>query len=260
MRAKATAGASSPAAPGGFIGVRSPVYVTKSLFERLQEWLRQEDNPIRRLSTHAIWRCFVYIDNSDFSKYLPGQEVLIINSIVRIVKDAKLWNSPRSKEARAALEAMMCIGDGYIFVLNHPIDATYFAAHLAQLVETLVARDATPVEFHFRMGVHFGPVYCFWDPGRNDWNYIGEGINGGQRVLGAIGKETDDVLFMSGQVRQALTSQDQGSSPIAEILSCLQNRGRKADKHGNLWRVYEVNHTQLTSMGLPQYVYTVENL
>jgi hypothetical protein len=29
------------------------------------------------------------------------------------------------------------------------------------------------------------------------------------------------------------------------ILGDAHNRGRKADKHGNPWRVYEVNHTNL---------------
>jgi hypothetical protein len=95
--------------------------------------------------------------------------------------------------------------------------------------------------------VHYGPVYSFWDPGRKDWNDIGDGINGGQRVLAAVGKETDDVVFISGEVRQQLTAMDRGDSPYPQILAALHNRGRKADKHGNPWRVYEVNHTGLTS-------------
>ena len=49
-----------------------------------------------------------------------------------------------------------------------------------------------------------GPVYTFWDTGRGAWNYIGEGINGGNRVLGVIGKDQDDVVFVSAEVRQEL--------------------------------------------------------
>jgi class 3 adenylate cyclase len=150
----------------------------------------------------------------------------VINSIVGIVGQQSLWAGGPGK-ALAALEARMCIGDGYIFVLKDPMHAVYFAAYLAHLIEVLVARKITPVEFHFRMGVHVGPVYCFWDPGRENWNYIGDGINGGQRVLGAIGKETDDVLFISVQVRQALTASDKGDSPYRQILAALQNRGRR---------------------------------
>jgi class 3 adenylate cyclase len=188
----------------------------------------------------------VYLDVSDYSKYPPGQQVLVINSIVRIVKEFDFWNMGCAIEAYQAVDGMICIGDGYIFVIKDPVTAAYFAAHLAYLIEALVARRHLPVPFHFRMGAHRGPVYSFWDPGRNNWNYIGEGINGGQRVLSAIGKDADDVLFVSGQMREALTAQDNGYSPCRQILSALHNRGRRADKHGNLWRVYEVNHTDLT--------------
>ena len=113
------------------------------------------------------------------------------------------------------------------------------------------------------MGVHVGEVYCFWDLGRGqqrnsddektddektddeirgDWNYIGDGINGGNRVLSAIGKGTDDVLFISGAVRKKLMD-----SPFTndkkDLIDNLHNRGRRKDKHGKPWRVYEVNHT-----------------
>ncbi len=122
------------------------------------------------------------------------------------------------------------------------------------------------------MGVHVGPVFCFWDWGRGgqqqaatvvetsealerteggDWNYIGEGINGGQRVLAAVGKETDDVLFISGSVKQELTARDDGAMPCRLILTSLLNRGRKADKHNRFWCVYEVNHTALIGAAMP---------
>jgi class 3 adenylate cyclase len=140
---------------------------------------------------------------------------------------------------------MLCLGDGYIFVFRSPMHATYFAAHLAALMEMLVARGLIPVEIHFRMGVHVGPVYCFWDPGRNGWNYIGEGINGGQRVFSAIGRETDDILFISSQVRQALLASSEEEPTARLILANAQNKGRRLDKHGNAWRAYEVNHTNL---------------
>ncbi len=175
-----------------------------------------------------------------------------------------------------AVEAMLCIGDGYIFVLKDPKHAVYFAAWLASLMEARVARHSEPVDFHFRMGVHFGPVYCFWDWGRGgpedpskplirpdtmernergDWNFIGEGINGGQRVLAAAGKNTDDVLFISGEVRRALTAEDDGSEPCRSILDSLVNRGRHNDKHGRAWRLYEVSHTKLCGKALPSDVY-----
>src|SRR5262249_23098152 len=132
-----------------------------------------------------------------------------------------------------------------------PLDGTYFAAYLAELIETLIAHDKLPVEFHFRMGVHVGKVYCFWDPGRKGWNFIGEGINGGNRVLAAVGKEQDDVVFISGQVRKALLAVRQSHHLAPNILRCLINRGRKEDKHKNHWRVYELNHTALCGKEMP---------
>jgi hypothetical protein len=208
----------------------------------------------------------VYVDVSDFSRHRPGQQALIVGALVSMVREWSYWNMGAALDAWHDLEAMLCIGDGYIFVLKDVVLATYFAAHLAQLIEVRVACRQVPVEFHFRMGVHVGPVYYLWDWGRGgrqgtgtvwevdgrlertevgDWNYIGDGINGGQRVLAAVGKDADDVLFVSGQVRQALTARDDGTMPCRRILDCLSNRGRRADKHNNFWRVYEVNHTRL---------------
>jgi hypothetical protein len=113
------------------------------------------------------------------------------------------------------------------------------------------------------VGVHTGPVYCFWDWGRGgketpptavseedqhkrweigDWNYIGDGINGGQRVLAAAGKDSDDVVFLSGQVKRKLTAYPGELAECRLILDNLNNRGRKEDKHKNFWRIYEVNY------------------
>jgi hypothetical protein len=245
LQAVALPPGSGPTAPGGVTARPSNVFVTRRLFDDMQNRLAQEDDPIRRLSTCTIDRCFVYIDISDFSKYPPGQEVLIVNSILGVTEEPRYWTPGPALQAWHAVETKMCIGDGYIFVLRDPMLAVYFAAYLAQVLEVMVARRRMPVDFHFRMGVHIGPVYSFWDPGQKDWNYIGDGINGGQRVLSAIGKETDDVLFISGQVRQALTANNDDGDPYPRILASLQNRGRRADKHGMPWRVYEVNHSQL---------------
>jgi class 3 adenylate cyclase len=231
----------------GYGRKHSNVYVTQDLFTRINNSLNNEDSGIRRVSTWPISRSFVYLDVSDFSKFTPEDEVLVINSIVRMVDDKTIWSGMIVSDARESLESQICIGDGYIFVLRDPTDATYFAAHLAQVIETSVAQETIPVAFHFRMGVHHGPVYTFWDPGRRNWNYIGDGINGGQRVLSAAGKDTDDVLFISGDVRQAITALRVQGGHHERILSCLQNRGRKKDKHENWWRVYEVNHSDLTA-------------
>jgi class 3 adenylate cyclase len=256
---RAVAGGEGSTSADGLAGVSSNVWVTRKLYHQFDSELLDEKGTVRRLSTWPIRRSFVYIDVSDFSQYRGGEQALIITSLVSIVFNRSYWNNPFAAFGRCDLEAMLCIGDGYIFVFRDSLAATCFAAWLAELVELLVARKGVPIEFHFRIGVHVGPVLCFWDWGRGvqvgtdetygysggDWNYIGDGINGGQRVLAAIGKETDDVLFLSGEVRQELLARDDGSDPCRKVLNSLRNKGRRADKHGKLWRVYEVNHSDL---------------
>jgi class 3 adenylate cyclase len=232
----------------GLVGTESSLWVPEPLDQLLAEELDDEASDLRRLSNWPIRRTFVFVDISDFSKYRPGQQALMVTALTGIVRRHDFWSGgPFAERALEDLEAMLCVGDGYIFVFTDSAHATYFAANLASLIEMLVARALVPVEIHFRMGVHVGPVYCFWDPGREDWNYIGEGINGGQRVLSVIGRETDDVLFISSRVRQELLASSDEGCAARLILANAQNKGRRLDKHSNPWRVYEVNHTNLMS-------------
>jgi class 3 adenylate cyclase len=235
----------------GIVGEESSLWIPEGLDRSFAEDLDDEASDIRRLSTWPIRRAFVYADISDFSSFRPGRQVLMADGLARIARRHDFWDGdPRAERALADLETMLCIGDGYIFVFKDSAHATYFAAHLAALIELLGAKSLLPTEIHFRMGVHVGPVYCFWDLGRNDWNYIGEGINGGQRVMGVIGRETDDVVFISTRVRQDLFASSDEEGPARLILSNTQNRGRRQDKQGQPWRVYEVNHANLISDAL----------
>jgi class 3 adenylate cyclase len=212
--------------------------------------LKNEDSDVRHISSLPVFRTFVYIDVSDFSKYDAGEEALIINSLSAIVYDASMWTGVATRVYRT-FKTMLCIGDGYIFVFDEPVKATLFAGYLAELIEVLVANDELPVNFHFRMGAHVGSVYSFWDPGRAGWNYVGDGINGGNRVLAAVGKAQDDTVFISSQLRTAVQASKSEDFRRSLILTCLTNRGRKADKHGNPWRVYELNHAQLCAADVP---------
>ena len=241
-------------APNGIAGERVSAYVSADLLTKLNGELQREDSPVRCLSSWTVDRAFVYVDISDFSKFAPGQQVLIINSLISVTENAGYWAGPGNDEAALAREhreASLCIGDGYIFAFKSAIAATAFGAYLAVLIETLVAKRLLPVEFHFRIGVHIGPVFRFWDFGRNDWNYVGAGITGGQRVLSAVGKDTDDVVFVSSAVRQRIISENRETTFHRTMRAEMQNRGRRADKHGNPWRIYEVNHTALLAMLLP---------
>jgi hypothetical protein len=198
--------------PGGIVPDISSCqfWVTHKVLEYTRDKVGEEDHEARRVSSLTIERTFVYLDISDFSKHPPGQEGLIINSLVGLVNSRGLWNTGYPFSLFQKFEAMLCIGDGYIFVFKDPVEGTYFGAHLASLIELGVAKGKLPVNFHFRMGVHVGPVYSFWDPGRQNWNYIGEGINGGNRVLSAVGKAQDDVIFVSDNVRQKILARDDG--------------------------------------------------
>lgn len=212
----------------GLVVRRGPL-VTRRLFDDLNKDIWDDKSQVRRSSTRPIERCFVFIDVSDFSKLGSGLQMLVVLSLVRLAEDSAL-------AVMAQPEAKLCIGDGYIYVFKGGVTGTAFAADIANRIEAAVAARSVP-EFHFRIGVHEREVRCFYDPGRKDWNYIGEGINGAQRVLGAIGKDVDDVVFVSAEVRQQILSAD------SELLPHLDNKGRRPDKHGTYWRVYQLNHT-----------------
>ena len=223
-------------------GVRIP----SQIFEEFEQDLRDESSDFRRMSAWPITRAFVYLDISDFSQVDALHQAVVIDSLISLIQEDLHWkNGP--EDWRAGCESKLCIGDGYIFVFDNAVNATWFAAQLADLIEVSVAHSTLPVAFHFRMGVHVGEVYCFWDFGRDDWNYIGEAINGGNRVLSAIGKDTDDVVFVSADVRKSiLANRDESFNQV--LLKAMDNRGRRKDKHGNPWRVYELNHSDLHGM------------
>lgn len=220
------------------------LWVTDALLTILKNQLADEASEIRKLSAIPVTKSFVYLDVSDFSTYDPIEQTLIVNSINQLSSEAPRVAMVNVAEAFQDIEARLCIGDGYIYCFTNPMFATFFAGMLASKIEVAVARGEVPVEFHFRMGIHTGPVYHFWDPGRNDWNYVGDGINGGSRVLEAIGKGADDLVFMSSAVRGHILASRESEIPYREIRKSLINRGRRDDKHGNKWRVYEFNHSQ----------------
>jgi len=241
----------------GLYGELAPLFVSSGLLARLNEELQLADSDVRKLSSWPEEKTFVYFDISDYSKYPAGQQAVIVNSLARMTrKGSELWTSVRGRSAMDALEAALCLGDGYVFVLGNPTAGLMFAANLAALVEAARAHGKLAVPFHFRASVHADPVYRFWDWGRGaqgDWNYIGTGINGGRRVLDAIGPGQDDVLFLSSAVRDKILAAP--NLPDKSLLTqALHNRGRRADKHGNMWRVYEANHTAIVEVTPPTFL------
>ncbi|MGD0464826.1 MAG: hypothetical protein ABSB74_20265 [Tepidisphaeraceae bacterium] len=242
-----------PATESGnsLVGERLPVFVSHILDSRLNELLADENSEIRSLSSWPVEKTFVYVDVSGFSQHPVVDQLLIINSLIQITTDDRFWRlaTEAAMTARKDQEANLCIGDGYIFVFRKPWSAVYFAAHLAALIESMVAHGLL-VDFHFRMSVNTGPVYRFWDkwgagPTDGRWNYVGRGITDGERVLSAIGKEKDDVVFLSADTRTRIMGAQSPDFPMyaRDIPSYLQNRGRQEDKHKTFRRLYELNHT-----------------
>jgi len=200
--------------------------------------LETATSEISKYSTRPIQRAFVYVDISDYSKMPDGLQLLVVRSLIALAERAET-------AASAFAEAKLCIGDGYIYAFDDAVGPVRFAGQLLRQLEADVATKRIP-EFHVRVGVHMGPVRWFWDPGRKDWNYIGDGINGGNRVLGAIGKTTDDVIYVSGQVRQEIqVAAEQGNPNAKQLLGAMLNRGRHEDKHKRMWRVFEYGHAAL---------------
>jgi hypothetical protein len=242
-----------PQNPTGIKGDFSLLWVPSSLFQSLSNVFTTGDerHPLWCVSSRQVKRAFVYLDISRFSKFPPGQEALIINTLVGLLNEPRWWSNHEPAEALNSMEAQLCIGDGYIYVFPDPLKATLFAGWLAELIQQLVPRRTAmgsrglAVAFHFRMGVHYGAVYRFWDPGRRDWNYIGDGINGGNRVLSVIDKKFDDILFVSDAVVDEFIARAPHQGLYANVRECLDSRGCQEDKHGRGWRVFVLNHTRL---------------
>jgi hypothetical protein len=197
----------------------------------------------------AEWRAFFCFDITDFTDYESKEQLQIIESLIKIFQGSKFQNECRERYERIILpEAQLCIGDGYIFVFKDVLSAVWYAACLAAHVEhASVEKELFP--FFFRGGVHWGQVYSFFDPGRKAQNYIGDGINGATRIYEVIGKEIDNIIFISHETRQQLLEAAHKSTELnddwnsaEEMLQFLLNKGRRRDKHKIMWRVYELDH------------------
>jgi hypothetical protein len=230
--------------PDGLIESESPLYVSPNLFKKVNWLLGDELSPVRCLSSWPVNRTFVYFDVSEFSRHPAGHQVFILNAITSTINKHELWTNSACGSALADLEAALCIGDGYIFVFKDARHAAFFAGYLAVLIEQRIARGML-IEFHFRIGVHTGPVFRFWDQiGRQigKWNYVGRGITDAQRVLSAIGAEKDDVVFLSAETRRNIMAYGLPHDHVHQVSRWLQNRGRHKDKHNESRRLYELDH------------------
>jgi len=232
-----------PCPVGGIHLQLTDLSVSTEVLHALSEELQDDTSDVRRLSMWPIERSFVYVDVSDFSKFSTGEQLLVVSTIQRYSEDVhNVFSMGES------LEAKLCIGDGYIFVFTKPEAALLFACCLALHIESTPPTDPSALEFHFRMGVHHGEVNCFWDGGRDDWNYMGDGIVGGKRVLDAGGKNVDDVVYLSVQAERAIRSWQMATE---RVLPNLVNIGRREDKHGEMWRIYQVNHSTVANSTFP---------
>ena len=78
--------------PASGIGpILTKIWVTYDILNKLNAALSDESQEVRRIASVTVQRTFVYVDVSDFSKYKPGQQALIINWLVYIVAQEHWW-------------------------------------------------------------------------------------------------------------------------------------------------------------------------
>jgi len=129
MPTRRTAGLRSP---DGTEPRESKFLVPLEVCDELNKLVKDEDSAVRRISSWPVKRTFVYLDISDFSKFSPTEEALVINSLVNLLQIKALWRTGDSLPLYQAYEALLCIGDGYIFVFKNALVGTRFAALLAR--------------------------------------------------------------------------------------------------------------------------------
>lgn len=231
------------------------IYLKRDVLEKINEEFTSFEGPspaqtrrsadLRSLTDGPMERTFVYLDISDFSTHTQDEQANIIRSLVMLVENDNNWNCKSVwRDLRSHMEAQLCIGDGYIFVFVNPGSAALFAAHLANLIERVTAMKGFDTGFHFRASVHSGEVNRFYDPGRRDWNYVGEGINGGNRVLNAMGKDRDDTVYVSEKLRYDVLNAS-SSALTQSLIDSFTNMGRVKDKHKKPWRVFMMDHMKV---------------
>ncbi len=121
-----------------------------------------------------------------------------------------------------------------------------FAAALACLVDDYSSREKV-MPIHFRIGIDTGKA-CYFRDKIDDknyrWNLVGPGITGAERVLSAMGKDVDDVVYLSDRTRHKIMDLKESNAFAYRSIMHMQNRGRRADKHGQKRRIYELNHIE----------------
>jgi len=228
--------------------------VSERALSEMNEQAGNDRADVRRISNRSINRAFIYLDISDFSTLAPGKQVLVINDLssqvlLRAYLDHDIYQGQRDV---SGLESQICIGDGYILVYRDAALAAKIACSIAADIDVRRARKWLSVPFHYRMSVHWGPVYSFFDPGRKDWNYVGSGINDGHRVLEAIGSRLDDVVYISESVRDEILRGDTSHAPLSGMHGYMTNEGRSKDKHGIPRRLYRMDHTAVAKEHIDQ--------
>ena len=223
------------------------MFAPAQLLGELEKGLINDDSEIRRRSDYPVTRTFVYIDLSDFSQKPMQHQLISIVDLGKVLRSALFagYQPPAATGPLDSLESSLCIGDGYILVYRSAWEACFRACLLAEVIEQLIAKSLI-IDLHFRIAVHTGDVCRFWDavPGAPErWNYVGAGIIDTQRVLDAMGKTQDDVVYISAEARRVAREENERRNTQDPVEQHLINRGRHVDKHGVPHRIYEANHS-----------------
>lgn len=87
--------------PSGVIPEDRPrIWVTRSVFDALQQDILDEDSEVRKITAVPVERTFVYLDISDVSQYPPAQQALAVNALGQIVTDEARWDRTFTRASR----------------------------------------------------------------------------------------------------------------------------------------------------------------
>lgn len=220
------------------------IYVSKPLFASLQKDMKEDDqSDVFRLSQAKLVRTFVYFDISAFSSMSAKNQYYAMTFVTKCLDHFETTYQGYKYETR------LCIGDGYILVFKRPTDACVFASILGVVMDRGEPKRRIGLEINFRIGIHMGKVRCYWDKRlgtKGGWNYVGDAINGGQRIVAMVKDDKlDNAIYISSQVYRVCYpsgTQSRETDLGQKITSCCLNRGTHEDKHHNAWRVYQLNH------------------
>jgi len=198
--------------------------------KQFREELRDLGSEGSRYLFRAENKAVIVVDIAQFTQYSMVEQCLAVSTLLSWIEEIEHpMGYEFETEDDLPVNDRVPTGDGCALILEDSYEACLFASRLGRVFED-TSRKPRWGELHYRMGIDYGPLYVVRDA-RQAWNYVGDAINKAHRVLSTIGQDMDDVIYVSDRVYRA--------SPIKKPFIPM---GRRRDKHGEMHRVYHLNH------------------